>query len=75
MFLAVMFLCLVGGEGECVEVADTRGPYATVEQCRERLVELAVQTPQAETAVLLWRENNRVAPIVGHLMCKLAPAA
>ena len=75
MHTAIMFLCLVGGGGECIEVEDTRGPYPSIEQCGERLKEMAIQTPQAETAMLLWSRNNRVAPIVGHLHCRLVPAA
>ena len=48
MYEALILVCslLPGAEPPCVEMYDTRGPYATVEQCDTRIEEMLPEIPK-----------------------------
>ena len=41
MFEAVLLICLAAAPQECVELSDTRGPYASKPDCMRRVDEMA----------------------------------
>jgi hypothetical protein len=49
MFEAFVLICTLGLPevyGNCEEVNDTRGPYATEQQCKVRIVEILQELPK-----------------------------
>jgi hypothetical protein len=48
MFEAFVLICAIGlpeTYGNCEEVKDTRGPYATEQRCKVRVVEILQELP------------------------------
>ena len=40
MFLAIVMVCSLAREGECMKCTDTRGPHLTREKCMTRIEEM-----------------------------------
>lgn len=43
MFEAFVLVCMISGD--CIELKDKRGPYETLEQCKERIEEIVKDIP------------------------------
>lgn len=53
MFEALVLICLQGDMNkQCLEAADTYGPYATIEKCRERLGKMVYDLSMVDSPFL-----------------------
>ena len=44
MFEAMILLCLLSDQSDCIVLEDTRGPYETIKQCNERAAKMTTET-------------------------------
>lgn len=51
-FTATIIACHIALNGACMTITDNRGPYATEQQCKERLEEMI------SDLTALWREQK-----------------
>ena len=42
MFKAMLLLCFVVNQQQCITAIDNRGPYKTIGQCNDRLAEMTM---------------------------------
>ena len=76
MLMAFVTICAVEAgiinQNRCLQINDTRGPYATIEQCDARLLEMQRDLATPQIKMMHWQQLGHPQNTNSYFFCEPA---